>query len=123
MPDVRLFVGGDGSSLNGERVLLEGDRCLSAVHPARIPSHTCAERLCVLLDSGAFSDRPENRLTPPAALLRQLDWERRCALRIGVERFTSYAIASYDRLIDETWVGGRRTKRRWTLAAAGIGRS
>jgi hypothetical protein len=42
MSGIRLFVGGDGSSLNGERVLLEGDRCFTAVRPARIPRHSKA---------------------------------------------------------------------------------
>lgn len=70
-----------------------------------------------LLDSGAFSDSPEDRLSPNQALARQFAWEQRASDR-WQEQWSAYAIASYDMLIDETWVNGQRHKRRWSVAAA-----
>lgn len=112
---VRLFVGGHAHSLQGEVNTLGGDRCFTAVHPA--PAHTDPTDLRYLLDSGAFSDRPEDRLTPPDALSRQLQWEARAADAWGVP-VAAEAVVSYDLLIDEVWVDGVRHKRRWSVADA-----
>lgn len=113
---MRLFVGGQAWSVRGERDDLEGDRCWTAAHPCQAsPADPQAVRC--LLDSGAFTDPPERRLTPEGALERQLAWEARAAERFG-RPWRVEAVVSYDRLIDETWAGGRRKKRRWTLRAA-----
>lgn len=110
-PAVRLFVGGHGQSIQGEALDLAGDRAFSAAHkPSNIlldPTHVTA-----LLDSGAFTDSPEKRLTCAGALERQLDWERRASDRWGGP-WQAYALVSYDVLIDEMWVNGVRRKYRW----------
>ena len=114
--DVRFFVGGDGGTIQGEPMALTGDRCFTAaIRPkSRLP---LAEVSC-LMDSGAFSDSPQSRLTFEGALQRQFkreaDWNSFC----GATGWHAEIWASYDRLIDETWVGGERFKRRWSLKAA-----
>lgn len=115
MTGVRLFVGGHAHSLQGELNDLGGDRCFTAVHPA--PAHTDPSAMRYLLDSGAFSDRPEARLTPPDALARQLQWEARASDAWG-QPVAAEAIVSYDLLIDEVWIDGARHKRRWSVADA-----
>lgn len=114
---VRLFVGGYGTYAGGRRFLLGGDREFSAAHPVRsdVPE---GEPVCGLLDSGAFSDRPEARLTSAQALDRQLRWERSAAKKWGRPGWRASWLVSYDRLIDETWVAGQRHKRRWSVAEA-----
>lgn len=108
---VQLYVGGHACSIQRERVDLSGYRAFTAVHPP--PPWVDPRGLTYLLDSGAFSDPPERRLTPSAALERQLDWEERAARAWGV-RVPAEALVSYDRLIDEIWIDGRRVKRRWS---------
>ena len=114
-PAVRLYVGGHASTIRGEPVDLSGHRCFTPVHAP--PPHVDPSRLSYLLDSGAFSDPPSARLTPEAALERQLAWEERAARVWGVH-VPAEALVSYDRLIDEIWVGGVRIKRRWSEAEA-----
>lgn len=113
----RLFIGSHGATIQGERVELCGDRCFSAAHDRLPIGLSTLAGVNALLDSGAFSDSPEERLTPEQALDRQLNWERRAAARWN-EPWAAYAIASYDMLIDETWINGERHKRRWSVAAA-----
>lgn len=110
-----LYIGGHAHSIAGEPFDLGGRRCFTAARPA--PAHTDATDLTYLLDSGAFSDRPESRLTPDRALDRQLTWETRASDLWG-DPVAAEAIVSYDRLIDEVWVDGVRHKRRWSLADA-----
>lgn len=112
---MRLYVGGQAWSVAGEPDDLGGDRCWTAAHPCQFRGDPASVSL--LLDSGAFTDPPGRRLDPPAALARQLGWESRAAGRLGAP-LVAEALVSYDRLIDETWVDGRRVKRRWTLRAA-----
>jgi hypothetical protein len=112
---VALYVGGHGTQIAGEKFDLGGHRCFSAVH--RPPPHTNIANLRYLLDSGAFSDAPEARLTPDRALDRQLQWEAKAADLWGVP-VASEAIVSYDLLIDEVWTGGVRHKRRWSVEDA-----
>jgi len=122
-PAVRLFVGGYGSKVAGEHIILDGDRCYSGVHPIRprVAESGALLTTNVLLDSGAFSDAPAARLTAEGALSRQLAWEARARDLAGREAagWRVEALASYDLLIDETWVGGKdRVKRRWSLRDA-----
>jgi len=116
-PGVRLFVGGYGTYVGGRRFLLNGDREYSAAHRVKCDV-TEPWAVQALLDSGAFSDKPERRLTPPEALARQLAWERHAAWRWNAPGWQSAYLVSYDRLIDETWVAGIRHTRRWSVAAA-----
>jgi hypothetical protein len=70
-----------------------------------------------MMDSGAFSDPPERRLTPEQSLERQLAWERN-ATRLWGAPWQAESFVSYDLLIDEKWTGGRRRKERWSVAEA-----
>lgn len=116
MTGVRLFVGGDAGTVQGEPQTLTGDRCFTgAIRPKtrlRLPD------VDAILDSGAFSDPPDRRLTPSDALQRQLDWERKANEFCGYDDWHVRSLVSYDRLIDETWSAGVRHKQRWTLAQA-----
>lgn len=115
-PAVRLFVGGHAATVGGERYDLAGDRMFSAaVRPERHGFDSAT--VCGLLDSGAFSDRPGDRLTPAQALDRQLTWERRAG-RLWGAPWRAQALVSYDLLIDEVWTGDRRAKRRWSVTDA-----
>src|SRR6185312_13197686 len=115
IPAVRLYVGGHGHRFGA----LEGDRCFSPAHPVSTTKPTHPERVNLLLDSGAFSDKPQDRLTPAGALARQLAWERKAAVYWGAADWRSHALVSYDRLIDETWTpDGTRHKRRWSVLDA-----
>lgn len=112
---VRLYLGGHAGTIRGEPVDLGGNRCFTPVHAP--PPHANPCGLAYLLDSGAFSDPPDARLTPQAALERQLAWED-WAARVWGARVAAEALVSYDRLIDEVWVDGVRAKRRWREAEA-----
>lgn len=116
MNGVRLFVGGHADSIAGEPYDLSGDRLWTSAHaPGRHGFNPAT--VTGLIDSGAFTDPPERRLTPDAALARQLRWEERAADTWGAA-WRAFGLVSYDRLIDETWVGGERTKRRWNVKQA-----
>lgn len=116
-PAVRLFVGGSGTRVGGRRFTLDGDREFSAAHPAHREVRD-PWRTRVMLDSGAFTDKPERRLSPAQALVRQLRWETATAKCWNVPGWQVECLVSYDRLIDETWVNGTRHKRRWSVVAA-----
>jgi hypothetical protein len=113
-PDVRLYVGGHGSSF----AALSGDRCFSAAHDAGTVRMERPRETTAIIDSGAFTDGPADRLTPAQALTRQLVWERAVAWRSGAPLWRAQALVSYDLLIDETWVAGAKHKRRWSVADA-----
>lgn len=68
-------------------------------------------------DSGAFNDAPEDRLTPDAALERQLLWEVRASEKWNWP-YRHEGVVSYDLLIDEKWTHGRKKKERWTVRDA-----
>lgn len=118
---VRLFIGGQSGTVQGERDDLTGDRCFTAAHQPKNArgSFTDPQQVCALLDSGAFTDPPAHRLTPELALQRQLRWELRASQRWQCD-WRAYGLVSYDRLIDEVWVNGERRKRRWTLKEADL---
>lgn len=111
---VRLFVGGHCGRVQGEPQDLGGDRMFTAAHqPERV---THAGPVCGVLDSGAFTDVvADRRLTPEAALDRQLAWEKTASRKWGTP-FVAERFVSYDRLIDEKWTNGKREKRRWSVA-------
>jgi hypothetical protein len=116
---IKLFVGGHAGTLPGpdgisrEREDLNGARMFSAAWKPNFALYDPA-LLDAMLDSGAFTDSPQDRLTPDRALERQLLWEQRASNLWGFEFRANY-IVSYDLLIDETWVAGERHKRRWTI--------
>ena len=114
IPDVRLYVGGHGSAF----AALAGDRCFSAAHDAGTVRMDAPADTVAILDSGAFTDGPADRLTPAQALTRQLNWERAVAWRSGMPQWRAQALVSYDLLIDETWVSGHKSKRRWSVREA-----
>jgi hypothetical protein len=113
-----LYVGADAATVARRRVAVTGHRMFSAAYgpKSRFLPHE-VPHVRGMLDSGAFSDPPDRRLHPLAALERQLAWERN-ASRLWGASFVSEALVSYDRLIDETWIDGKRHKRRWSLADA-----
>lgn len=79
--------------------------------PAEVPNVTG------LLDSGAFSDSPEERLSEEEALLRQIRWESEAARFWGAP-WQAEAVVSYDLLVDEKWLSGVRIKERCSVAEA-----
>lgn len=114
---VRLFVGGGGAMVQGESMTLAGDRCFSAAIRPQVRDQPLDKIRC-LMDSGAFSDPPHRRLSAEGALNRQLQMEQKWNSFCKTEGWTSEALVSYDLLIDETWTGSEREKRRWSLKAA-----
>jgi hypothetical protein len=70
-----------------------------------------------IIDSGAFSDSPEERLSFEDALLRQLKWESKASALWG-QPWRAHALISYDLLIDEVWSQGVRKKDRWSIREA-----
>lgn len=115
-PAIRLYVGGHASTVQGEVQNLTGYRCFTAARRPQVCRMDVNE-IEGLLDSGAFSDAPESRLTPDQALARQLRWEDQASSKWG-GRWQAAGLVSYDRLIDETWIDGARHKRRWSVADA-----
>lgn len=67
----------------------------------------------IIQDSGAFSDGSGERLSFPDALKRQIAHATKYRYFDQVD-----AVASYDLLIDEKWIEGRRHKMRWTEGQA-----
>ena len=116
---VRLFIGGQAWSVQGERDDLGGDRCFTAARPAQAAwDGAIADAAAVLLDSGAFTDPPSKRLTPAQALRRQLAWEVAAGQTWGAPGWQAAILVSYDRLIDEVWTPAGREKRRWSVTDA-----
>ena len=113
---VKLFVGGHAGKIQGEREDLVGNRMFSAAYGPYPSSFHCPQ-LKALLDSGAFSDFWSERLSPEEALERQLSWECK-ASQLWKQPWQSFGLVSYDLLIDETWVAGKRHKQRWTVKQA-----
>jgi hypothetical protein len=114
---VRLLVGGHASRVQGEAQDLAGDRMFSAAHPAqRVAFH---DALSGTLDGGSFTDSPHRRLLPDQALDRQLAWETHASGKWGMP-FRAAGLVSYDRLIDEKWIAGKREKRRCTTCCATV---
>jgi hypothetical protein len=115
---VRLYVGADAQNVQRRRLCLTGYRCFSGAYgPKSRFTPGEASRVTGLLDSGAFSDPPERRLSPEGALRRQLRWEAEAGRFWGAP-WRAEALVSYDLLIDEKWSGGKRRKSRWTVAEA-----
>lgn len=114
---IRLFVGGHPGTVQGDRENLTGDRMFTASRPPQLAAFPCLADLNAYLDSGAFSDPPERRLTPEGALDRQLAWEYKASEKWG-SHWQASGLVSYDLLIDEVWANGKRHKRRWSIKDA-----
>ncbi|HEY9610644.1 Dam family site-specific DNA-(adenine-N6)-methyltransferase, partial [Allocoleopsis sp.] len=124
------------NNTQGEIQDLGGYRCYTAAYSRNYPE---AHDAIGLVDSGAFSDSPEDRLTFEQALTRQLKWENTASTRLNnrfyefpvvshttpfqpfarcrllaLFEWQAYALASYDLLIDEVWLDGAKIKRRWS---------
>lgn len=101
---------------------LTGRRCFSVAHRWKggRDRFSSPDALHVLGDSGAFSHNPDSRWTFPQHLEKVFEWERNFERAQGWETgaFQFAAVASYDVLIDETWVDGDRVKQRWSVAQA-----
>lgn len=117
IPAARLYVGGHASYIQGEREDLAGERMFTAAHPP--PGGPRPTTIQGILDSGAFTDRRQRRLTPDQALERQLRWEQR-AIEKWEFPWQAHALVSYDLLIDETWIQGQREQRRWSVQATEV---
>lgn len=115
-PAVRLFVGGHALSVQGEAATLAGDRCYTAAHAPNTSMRPCVG--AVLLDSGAFTDAPGARLSYAGAGARMRAWEAQAAAVWGLDDWQADVWVSYDLLIDETWINGHKTKRRWSVTDA-----
>jgi hypothetical protein len=117
---ITLYVGGYAGSVQRRRCCVTGPRCFSPSWPPLVPfTPDEAARVEGLLDSGAYTDvRPGTRLSPEAALQRQLSWEARAGRKWGLPTWRAKAFVSYDLLIDEKWVDGRKRKERWSVAEA-----
>lgn len=116
MTGITLYVGGHASRVQGEAQTLGGKRMFTAAHRPQIVPRFDAP-IDGWLDSGAFTDAPQDRLTPDRALDRQLAWEGQASDKWSLP-FQATALVSYDLLIDETWVAGERFKRRWSVREA-----
>lgn len=118
-PAIRLFVGGHAGTVQGEREDLAGDRMFTAAHPPQAARNRAASEVNGVVDSGAFSDPWEKRLEIDAALDRQLAWEAKATQIWRADQpWRAVGFASYDLLIDEKWVEGRRYKERWDVKSA-----
>ncbi len=114
---VSLYVGGDAGKVQRRRVDLTGLRCFTpSFGPSSRFSREEAMELDVLLDSGAFSDVGKERLTPEGALERQLRWEAKAAKKWECSDWQAKALVSYDWLIDEKFIAGKKVKQRWAVA-------
>jgi len=115
-----LYVGGNTASYRGDRVNLSGCRCFSAAYSPSRSNLKNSDPLStfILLDSGAFTDRLQTRLSAAAALERHLSWERKAAKLWKIDNYQVEALASYDRLIDEIWIDGKKHKLRWANGEA-----
>lgn len=113
-----LFVGNDNPTCQGRRLNLLGPRMFNGTYgpqsrfaPDEVP---LVRGWC---DSGAFQDPPDRRRGYEQALADQLSWEVRAGEKWGAE-YRHDALVSYDVLIDEKWVGGRKKKERWGVSDA-----
>lgn len=115
---IRLYVGVNETRWNKHPVDPDGYACVAPVYGAttrtkRKNSIWLPPGTRTISDCGAFSDGPQDRVTPAEAMTRQLDHAKQYGYIDSIDGF-----ATYDLLIDEMWYGGARTKRRWTESAA-----
>lgn len=116
---IELYAGGDAKTVQGRPLDFTGRRCFSAAYGPYSPlTSELTPAVSGLLDSGAFSDSPQGRLTPKGALARQLAWEEKACAKWKSPGWRADLLVSYDLLIDEVWTGDRKQKRRWSVPEA-----
>lgn len=114
---MRLFIGtNDGGCGAGQRIVLEGDRCMTIAHRYKGAScqYQSPHQLNILQDSGAFTHRTQKRWSFEQNLEQHYLWEKRFAKAQRFTTYHSFAWASYDLLLNEKWVSGQHRKRRWS---------
>lgn len=134
-PDVKLYVGAGSSKMKArdgvtrELDTLAGTRMFSAAYKPYVSGFDVSLLEC-MLDSGAFTDvdKRKHRLTYEEALTRQLEFERKANVAWQIVNtniqdnqtlLKSYALVSYDELIDEQLNdSGQKIKARWQRLAA-----
>lgn len=124
-PDLEVFVNAQSNTYQKEMNNICGSVQLS---PVRVNSKTrktitkvpdCGSlnfsKTKLLYDSGAFTDVLTNcRVTPAEALKRQLLTLKQ------LPKLQKILLVSYDLLIDEKYIDGKRTKERWTVEEGAI---
>jgi hypothetical protein len=119
---VKLYVGGSAATVNSRPMLLTGPRMFNPANPVKPAERFTAEHTPLVegwIDSGAFQDvKPDARLSPAEALDRQLRWEGMARQKWESPDWTLARLVSYDRLIDEKWINGKKRKERWSVTEA-----
>lgn len=117
--DVRLYIGVGETRWNGQEIPSSIEyACVSPVsgRTARTRKENWVkipDGVEVIQDSGAFSDSWSTRLSFSEAWDRQSEHAEKHGY---ADKITHRA--SYDLLIDETWIDGKRSKKRWTYQDA-----
>lgn len=112
--DIRLYCGINENNWNHHPVSTGEYACVAPVYgktkeTKMVNNVDVPHGAQVIMDSGAFSDTTDQRLSFEQALHRQVAH----AYRFGYVKQVSH-IASYDLLIDEKWQDGERSKIRWS---------
>lgn len=112
--DIRLYCGINENNWNHHPVSTGEYACIAPVYGKTKETKTVnnvavPHEAKVIMDSGAFSDTTDQRLSFEQALHRQVAH----AYRFGYVKQISH-VASYDLLIDEKWQDGERSKIRWS---------
>lgn len=113
--DIRFYCGLNEHNWNHHPMTPGPYACIAPVYGKTIKTKTInrvtvpSEVKSVLVDSGAFADRLDDRLSFEESMHRQVAH----AYQFGYVRQISH-VASYDLLIDEKWQDGERSKQRWS---------
>lgn len=116
---IELYVGIAETKWNGWEIPSSIERaCVSPISGRSAKTRkenwvNVPSNVAVIQDSGAFSDSWDTRLSVDAAWDRQLAH----AEKHGYAKQITHR-ASYDLLIDETWIDGKRSKKRWSYEDA-----
>lgn len=119
LPDIQFYCGINARSWAHHPVATGELACIAPMYGARKDTKQVntvtvpGEVQAVLVDSAAFSDKTDERLSFQDALHRQIGH----AYRFGYADRVSH-LASYDLLIDEKWQDGERSKIRWSREEA-----
>lgn len=119
LPDIQFYCGINARSWAHHPVAAGPLACVAPMYGGRKDTKqvntitVSSEVKAVLVDSAAFSDKTDERLSFQEALHRQIAH----AYRFGYVDRVSH-IASYDLLIDEKWQDGERSKIRWSVEEA-----
>ena len=122
---IDLYFGSAATKIKGERIVLNGLRCATAAYGPYYLKFNNPDRTSIILDSGAYTDPANKRLSAKEALKRQMNWESKAAQIFKKARFCAEYLCSYDYLIDEFWPAEDKTKikRRWKCDSLLLGAS